>query len=714
MSFLYPIFLWGLTALSIPILVHLFSFRRAQKVTFSQTAFLKEVRRETKSRSLLRHLLVLLMRMLAITAVVLAFAEPVLEAGDGTSSARKLVSIYIDNSPSMSAEGADGLLLETAKSGAISTVDGYDITDQFHVFTTDFLTEDQRFLSKKEALDRIAGVAPSDAVQPLEEVMMRQLDRLEQADKSSPKSYVFSDLQISSHAQLPQAGSDSSLALRFIALEPVAKPNVRIDSAWFEAPMRLAGRSEQLHVRIKHDASRAIKGLPLSFHIDGNRIAIGGYDLEPGRATDTVLKYTHPGIGLQHGAVRLDDAPITFDDTYHIGYQVVEQIPTALVIGSAATVAEEVALARIFSDQSQFALNIQAADAARFAEIEQSDLVVVAGIRNLSSGWVEVLARLVEDGGSVLLIPPPEALGAGWADLTSRIGAASMGLWTVTDEPVRIGALHAGHPHFEGVFTNLPERLDLPKVRGWHNRPEKEMQSERALFSMAGGAPFVTAGALGRGSYYVLSSPLQSEWNNFSHHALWVPTLLRMAETARRAPLLRATAGRASRILIGGAEARTDAQWTIERASDFGSTGTSQYGGTSGALRPAVENLPGGVAIELPTGKLTPGNYTIIQRSTSGLDSSQYALAVNPDSRESQLDCWSHGDFSQALEVANWQNAEVIHGEVDGLSNTVQQLEGGLPLWLKLIAAALGFLLLEMLLLKLGRPIASPTLQHQP
>ncbi|MDG2425395.1 MAG: hypothetical protein P8M07_02300 [Flavobacteriales bacterium] len=87
---------------------------------------------------------------------------------------------------------------------------------------------------------------------------------------------------------------------------------------------------------------------------------------------------------------------------------------------------------------------------------------------------------------------------------------------------------------------------------------------------------------------------------------------------------------------------------------------------------------------------------------------------MNPDSRESQLDCWSHGDFSQALEVANWQNAEVIHGEVDGLSNTVQQLEGGLPLWLKLIAAALGFLLLEMLLLKLGRPIASPTLQHQP
>ncbi|MEP6647066.1 MAG: BatA domain-containing protein, partial [Saprospiraceae bacterium] len=34
MQFLYPSFLWALTALSIPIILHLFYFRRYKKVYF--------------------------------------------------------------------------------------------------------------------------------------------------------------------------------------------------------------------------------------------------------------------------------------------------------------------------------------------------------------------------------------------------------------------------------------------------------------------------------------------------------------------------------------------------------------------------------------------------------------------------------------------------------------------------------------------------------
>ena len=76
MSFVYPAFLWALAALSIPIIIHLFNFRRYKTVYFPDISFLKEVKQETDSRSKIKHWLVLLMRLLAISFLVFAFAQP--------------------------------------------------------------------------------------------------------------------------------------------------------------------------------------------------------------------------------------------------------------------------------------------------------------------------------------------------------------------------------------------------------------------------------------------------------------------------------------------------------------------------------------------------------------------------------------------------------------------------------------------------------------
>ena len=109
MQFVHPEVLWALSALTIPVLVHLFSFRRHRKVSFSQTAFLKEVRMESRSRNRIRNWLVLLLRLAAMACIVLAFAEPMwpTEEGDGNGG-QKRVSVYMDTSPSMELEGRSG------------------------------------------------------------------------------------------------------------------------------------------------------------------------------------------------------------------------------------------------------------------------------------------------------------------------------------------------------------------------------------------------------------------------------------------------------------------------------------------------------------------------------------------------------------------------------------------------------------------------------
>jgi len=115
MLFQYPAFLFALAALAIPIIIHLFYFRRFKTVYFTNVRFLKEVKEETSARQKLRNLLVLLMRCLAVAALVFAFAQPFIPKDVEVRQGQKLVSVFVDNSFSMRAMSEDVPLLEKAK-----------------------------------------------------------------------------------------------------------------------------------------------------------------------------------------------------------------------------------------------------------------------------------------------------------------------------------------------------------------------------------------------------------------------------------------------------------------------------------------------------------------------------------------------------------------------------------------------------------------------
>src|SRR6187551_1622500 len=107
MLFTYPAFLFALSALSIPVIIHLFNFRRFKKIYFTNVRFLQEIKQDTRSRSRLKHLLILIARLLALAFLVFAFAQPFIPVSKSSNIATgtKHVSIYVDNSYSMDAIG---------------------------------------------------------------------------------------------------------------------------------------------------------------------------------------------------------------------------------------------------------------------------------------------------------------------------------------------------------------------------------------------------------------------------------------------------------------------------------------------------------------------------------------------------------------------------------------------------------------------------------
>src|SRR5688500_431840 len=162
MNFANPTFLFALAALAIPILIHLFNFRKFKRVMFTNVRFLKEVRHDTKARNKLKNLLILACRLLAIFFLVMAFAQPYIPQENATvNKGTKAVSIWVDNSFSMDAVGANGSLLDEVKKDAREIVAAYNTTDRFQLLTNDFEGRHQRLVSKEEFFDLLEEVKAS-------------------------------------------------------------------------------------------------------------------------------------------------------------------------------------------------------------------------------------------------------------------------------------------------------------------------------------------------------------------------------------------------------------------------------------------------------------------------------------------------------------------------------------------------------------------------
>src|ERR1700744_3076311 len=196
MHFLYPAFLFALAALAIPVIIHLFNFRRYQKVYFSNVQFLKEIQEQQASRRNLKERLILAARLLALLFLVLAFARPFIPGKNVTGSGKQqVVSIFVDNSYSMQTLNKEGTLLDEAKRRAKEIASAYSVNDRFQLLTQDFEGKHQRLLSRDEFNDAVDAVKISQQSRNLQQIVDREQSLLNTQQGSLRSAYVISDIQ---------------------------------------------------------------------------------------------------------------------------------------------------------------------------------------------------------------------------------------------------------------------------------------------------------------------------------------------------------------------------------------------------------------------------------------------------------------------------------------------------------------------------------------
>ncbi|MCB9262036.1 MAG: BatA domain-containing protein [Flavobacteriales bacterium] len=521
MNFVYPNFLWALLLLAIPVIIHLFHFRRYKKVLFPNVRFLQSVQKETQNVKKLRNLLVLISRLLAVAFLVFAFAQPYIPLNNKKiHSTDQLVGIYIDNSFSMENEGSNGPLIEEAKEKARQVVRAYQASDRFLISSNTRMA--QRPVNQDDAIAAIDAIQISKISKSLNEVVGSIENSLTKNGVADRKIFVFSDLQKHQSSLPTTSNFDSSLQAIIIPVESNAANNVSIDTAWFESPVLHLNEPIVMFVKISNHGSNSVSNASLYLDINNERKAVSGFDLTENGSATVQLGFSLNLGGWQNAKLSIEDAPITFDDNYFLSFNLKSNINILVANGAEQSVFLNKAFGR---DGYYKVANVQSGN-IDLSTLKTTDLLVLNEVPQLSSGLVSAISDYVSDGGSLLIVPSKAAANGYLQNLSQAMQLPTYG--QIQTQKKAIGKIDLSNPLFEKVFEKMPDNVDMPKVLKYYQM-ETAGKTASILLKMANESAFLTSSKHGSGNVYQLSVPLNDDWSNFQKHGFFPPLMLKMS-----------------------------------------------------------------------------------------------------------------------------------------------------------------------------------------
>ncbi len=649
MQFLTPAILWALAALSIPVIIHLFRFRKYKAFYFSQIRWLKALDEKQQSSRKLKHLLILSSRLLALLFLVLAFAQPVFSGNNAEEPTDKVI-LFIDNTQSM--VGGDGQrnAWSSALEGARSLIESYPPNVQFRLLTH---TEDPgayNWLNANEALRQLQEIRRTYASLRWEQVA-EKINYARQGDTYAPV-YLFSDFQSDGSSSVSNWPDNVFL----IKTSTVDIPdNISLDTMYFSQPPTRVGQTLELLVMVTNrgedDAVDVFVQLDINGEVrDGTRV-----DLLAGETRQLTLSTILKSPGLHRGRVGIDDFPITFDDDLYVSFELRESLPVVLVRNTPD------ALDRVFEDEV-FSTQVFTPSNLSLSAIRDADIVVWNAVNEVPSGITDALIA----AGTPLFVVMPDDPQPSFMAFIERMGIPAPSGRRSTR--LSLAEINWEDPIFYGVFMRREERPSLPELEDVWAFPS---QVSDPILTFSDGTPYLFR-QRGRQSVLVLASQVDV----FSSDALFLPIFHNAALYAR--------GGEKPYHILGDISSMRVAVNSSEDPLAIRINDRTHV--------PAQRRLgESSVEVRWEDQPAEPGNFTLTQG-----DEALGVLSVNASRRESRYPRMSADDlqtmFNGTPVEAGAQPANAVMGMRSGDQST--------PLWWWGLLIAVLLLLTELILIR--------------
>lgn len=509
----------GLTAVAVPVVVHLLRNRRFELADLGTIRFLRQAVHETTRWRRLREVFLLLLRLLAVILLAALFARPYF-AGNAAQHDRDAETVVLlDASGSMS-----GRLLGRAVWDAVRET-GRDVLARLpeSAATCVAVFADQP-VPAPTLPDRPAVGAGTDYARALRWAA----DRLQASSARRKEITLVTDLQRSGLPQQPLADWPADLAVRLRAVPPPGPHNLAMASVTCLTPYP----ADEARFAVQLSASGTLpKGtVDVSFQVDGRPAEERAL---PSASQEAVFSLRPPPAGLCRGTVRVAAADAWPDDD-RLNFAFVLRRPLRLVVvdGAPAAASQDsgsyflttaLAGARDGDGRAAYTLDVR----ADVSGLSGADAVWLCDPPALAAPQAKELTEAVKRGVGLVVFLGDHADESGLRVLQQ---ANLLPAWVGPNRvpvPEPIGEWDSAHPVMRAFASAETGNLRRIVFRdAFQVKPDPDSV---VLARLAGGRPAIVAGRLGQGRTVLVANPCSRAWTDWPAERIFLPLMREIA-----------------------------------------------------------------------------------------------------------------------------------------------------------------------------------------
>ncbi len=509
MQFAHPEILYALSALIIPILVHLFQLRRFKIQEFTNLAFLKIIKLQTRRSSTLKKWLVLSLRLLALSCIIMAFAQPYF-SNLKTKEIRPELVIFLDNSFSMQAVDSKGMLLERSIQDIITYLD-HDL--EINIFTNTKTYQNTTINAlQNDLLDMDYTQRQLDIKTILSKGKMMFSDQV-----NNPKFFiVISDFQ-STNSPINEVKRDSGYKLILIQKKPLNPENNFIEK------LEISALADEYKLDMKANSSTG-KNENITLSVYDDQKLIGKSTLKKSNKYSTSIYV--PKREIDKGKLILDDNGLSFDDEYYFSIAKQKRI-SVLAIGKKTNTY----LPRIYT-KDEFIYNFQNVKQTVYTDIPKQDLIVLDALERIPEALQLSLKSYKESGGHIVIIPSNSSELSSYSPLFNMQDILKTNSLKIEK---KITKINFDHPIYTAAFEDKVKNFEFPKATNSYGLNK----TANTLLYFQDDTPFLVQ----HENVFVFASNISSDDSNFIYSPLVVPTFYSIGTSSFKIPKVQYSIG---------------------------------------------------------------------------------------------------------------------------------------------------------------------------
>ena len=531
MTFLSPSILWGMLAITIPIIIHLISLRHTRDTEFSTLRFIKSLKHETIRHLRIKQWLLVLLRTITILCLILMFSRPLITgtltsklAGDIESRA----VIVVDNSASMAVHTDDGTLLDRAKSSLPAILKGLEGGTTVELYQTN--PPRKLFSGSHEEgrsiMTRVKGIEQTNMTDNLWTMIDSVLQMVE-ASEPNRECFIISDFQSAPSFTIDSLNPNSDWKY-YCILQPKVENNISISEVSILSQIKLPNHLVKLNTRVGNGGVTDKRNIPVELYLNDERVGQIVSQFQPSKFKDFMFQ-VYPGkTGIINGKIVIPDDDFPMDNFRNFDLVIPNKIAVKVIGRSMEELfLLDLALSAITGETDLLEIDRDLSDDVERLFLNDIDILLLHNPTNLSNSAIEDLQRFLMNGGGLIWfvgndlnqtdpVAWPSLLKLPELIKTRHLDGESFFSTSIVDE---------NHSLFTDLnINNMNE--ELPQVFGYN---EVRLQMNHTpLIKLNNGHPLLVESKAFGSSGFVFTSPLNLRWNDLPAKGLLVPLLHRM------------------------------------------------------------------------------------------------------------------------------------------------------------------------------------------